>query len=178
MREREDHQEQGSLRPDLDRLRILIAGSRKVKPAWVIGAVTELMNQLPPTTFLLRTGLGTKPGPIEGMCWILAFYTDHQVDWCVPEEGRNRTGTFVRDIAMVDKSDAVIVFLHPDEDPLGDTGTAHILQKALDANRPLFAYTAGPEGLNWVGGSDAPRELTHLSDLLSDKAETGLTGTP
>ena len=177
MRNRENDRESFAVRPGVDRLTLAIAASRTVRPQWVIGPLTDLLNHLPPSLLLLRTGAHTNPGPVERMVFVLANFTGHEVRWCVPEEGRNRTGTYVRDVEMVQAADAVVALLHPDEDPLGTSGTAHILQKAIDANRTLFAYAAGPEGFEWIGSVDAPRSLTTLSDILSDKAQTALTRT-
>lgn len=176
MRDSQDDRMQGTVRPGLDQLTLLIAASRKVEPVWVLPRIGALLTRLPkPTRILLRVGANTEPGPVEREVWSLATVAGHAPTWVVPESGQNRKGTFVRDIEMVAAADAVLVFLTKREDPLGPSGTAHVLQKAVDANIPLFAYAVGPGGFEWVGGIDAPVRLTTLSDMMSVIAKTALT---
>lgn len=137
-----------------------------------------MINALPDqSTILLRVGVGTNPGPVETLAFMLARRR-HRIEWCVPETGRNRTGTFVRDIAMVDRADAVVAFLTDDEDPLGGSGTAHVIQKAVDVDRPLFAYAVSDEGLEWIGGTDAPQSLVKLAALFGREPRMSQNGPP
>lgn len=129
----------------------------------------QLFATLPDVvTILIRKGNRRPPQPFEAMVERLATFRRMRVEHAVPEIGRNRVGTFVRDVEMVDRSDVVLVFLDPSEDPMGDGGTAHILQRAVDANRPLYAYAVHYDGLQWIGGIDAPERLTLMSDVASD----------
>jgi len=156
---------------------LAVAGSRHVEMGWVASPLMQLVATLPEdTTLLLRKGRSRPPQKFEAMVELLATFRGLLALYLMPEAGRNRTGTFIRDIELVDHADAVLVFLDPSEDPFGDGGTAHILQKAVDANKPLYAYAVHHDGLQWIGGAHAPERLTPLSDLLSDRSNSPLTG--
>lgn len=155
---------------------LAIAGSRQVHLPWVTPSLMQLVATLPSSTIvLLRGPRNQKPNPFERTVQELCEMRELLVLYVVPEAGRNRVGTFVRDVELVASADTVIVFLAPDEDPLGDSGTAHVLQKAIDQSRPLYAYTVGPDGLEWIGGIDTPHSQTTWSNIVSDIAKFHLT---
>lgn len=152
---------------------LAIAGSRRVSLPWVAAPLMQLVAELPSTSIvLLRKPRNGPPNPFEAEVEHLVRLRGLVPLFMVPEAGRNRTGTFIRDIELVDNADAVLVFLSPDEDPLGEGGTAHVLQKAIDAGKPLYAYAVMSDGLEWLGGVERPRSLQSLSDALSDTAIT------
>jgi hypothetical protein len=58
-----------------------------------------------------------------------------------------------RDVALVKESDEVVVFLDPATLTDEDTGTSHVLAKALDQRKRTQAYSAHGDTLVYVGSS-------------------------
>ena len=61
---------------------------------------------------------------------------------------------FHRDAEMVKTADEVIVFLDPKTIHREDTGTAHLMEKALDQKKPTRAYSAHGHRLVYVGSNE------------------------
>ena len=61
---------------------------------------------------------------------------------------------YLRDVKIVEEADEVLCFLDPDSLHDPNTGTAHILSKALDQKRKTMAYTAANNHLVFAGSSD------------------------
>jgi hypothetical protein len=98
---------------------------------------------------LLRRGRSTDPGRFEDLTQALCSNLNIPVEWAPPGEG-GREAVFERDIQMVAKADAVVCYFHPDR--VMEGGTGHVAEKALDADKPLYAYTLFEQGVDWVGG--------------------------
>jgi hypothetical protein len=71
------------------------------------------------------------------------------IEWWRPEPTATTVGrasVYVRDINMIEKADLVVLFFATDEALEGYGGTQHLLDKALDANRPVYAYIVDEYG--------------------------------
>ena len=102
------------------------------------------------------------PGMFEMDVSVLASVLQLDVEWVKPEPTdvtRGRSSVYVRDIDMVESADLVILFFAADEVAEGYGGTQHLLDKALAANRPVYAYSVDEYGtIERVGDYD-PDEL-------------------
>jgi nucleoside 2-deoxyribosyltransferase len=66
------------------------------------------------------------------------------VYWYKPQPGEGAGATFNRDAAMVRRADYVLAFF--DEDHAMEGGTAHVVDAALNAMVPVYAWTLDPAG--------------------------------
>ena len=148
-------------------MNVAMGGSRSlVLTADVAKQILRHMSQLPPhTKILLRRGSSTEVNPIERLIADLSGTLDIEFEWCVPE-GFGRAATFARDVTMVERSDALIVYF--DEDHLMEGGTGHLVEKAIDRDTPTWAYSFGEDGMQRIGEIDStpgsPAEV--LSSIL------------
>ena len=110
----------------------------------------------------LRRGLRTDPGMFERDVETLAGLLRLEVEWHQPEPTDvtpGRSSVYARDISMVEQSDLVIAFLTLDDVEGGYSGSSHVIDKALAANRPVYAYSVDEFGtIERVGDYD-PDEL-------------------
>jgi hypothetical protein len=146
-------------------MKVAIAGSRRLPKGHAPRLLIRFLAALPEDAVILmrRPFKDTDwPGPFEvdvqNLCRILRL----EVEWFHPEPTdttRGRSSVYVRDIDMVEKSDLVILFFAADEVAEGYGGTQHLLDKALAANRPVYAYSVDEYGtIERVGDYD-PDEL-------------------
>ena len=130
------------------RLRVAVAGSRSFPLTPLVGkAVIDMLLGYPKGTVFLTRGS-------EGFdTWILLVCSELDL----PVEVRAAEGgadNFRRDAEMARDCDELLAFLDPATIHREDTGTAHMLEKALDQRRRTRAYSVGAEGLVYVGSSD------------------------
>jgi len=112
----------------------------------------QTLAALPPgTTVLLRRGRETPPGDFEMLVHELCKSLSIPVEWRVPEPG-GRSQVYLRDVEMVQAADSVICYFHHDRVMTG--GTGHVAEKALDQEKPLYAYAQMDDTVTWVGGDD------------------------
>ena len=104
---------------------------------------------------LLRRPRGNYPRPFEALVNAMASQMDFRVTWFKPSLG-GRSATFLRDVQMVMAADEVVCFFPPDH--LMEGGTGHIVEKALDQEKPVRAYELSPAGLRWIGGHNESKE--------------------
>lgn len=98
---------------------------------------------------LLRSPVAGNPGDFEVGAARLAELLHLEVQWHRPEptdETPGRASVYVRDLVMVSRSDLVLLFFAANEVASGYSGTAHMLDKALDAARPVYAYAVTSDG--------------------------------
>ena len=117
--------------------------------------ILKHLTQLPPnSTALLRRPMDEDPSPIEKLIADLCPTLGIGVEWHSPEPG-GRTATFLRDLAMIERSDALIVYFDPKH--IMEGGTGHLADKALERDMPVWAYSWDEEhGLEWVGEGGEP----------------------
>ncbi len=137
-------------------MRVAIAGSRRLPKGQAPRLLIRFLAALPDDAVILMRRpkgdgslAGSLPGPFEmdaqNLCGILHL----AAEWFQPEPTDHHPGrasVYLRDIEMIEKADLVILFVHPDEVDTGYSGTMHLLDKALDAARPCYAYSVSPDG--------------------------------
>lgn len=70
--------------------------------------------------------------------------------------GRGGGFNFERDQALAEKGDELVAFFDPDR--IGQGGTQHVIEKFLDANKPIRSFTANGSNLILVGSHDGDAE--------------------
>lgn len=88
-----------------------------------------------------------------------------RIRWCLPEPNEKVAGrgsVFVRDLDMVHEADLVLAFV--DEEADAYSGTAHLLDKAIEADRPVYGYHVDQEGRATRWGENDPDE--HWVDMV------------
>lgn len=127
------------------RLRVAVCGSRSFPLS--VAVATEVVNILRAypegTVFLTRGSEGFDQFVLRA-CELLE----------VPVEVRTASGgasNWDRDVALVRDSTEVLVFLDPGSLHNENTGTSHVLAKALDQKKRTQAYSANGDALVYVG---------------------------
>lgn len=131
-------------------MRVAIAGSRRLPAGQAPRLLIRFLAALPADArILLRKGRFIDPNRFEqdvaNLCAILHL----EWDWFVPEiteESFGRAAVYHRDMNMVEAADLVLLFFSPEEAVSGYSGTAHLMDKSLDADRPVYAYTVADDG--------------------------------
>lgn len=128
--------------------KVVVVGSRSFPLTPEIGAaVVELIRAYPPDTVVLTRGSSGFDTFVMRACEII----DYPVA-VFPSLGGG--DNFRRDADMVRESDEVLVFLDPDSLHNMNTGTAHVIEKALDQKKVAKAYSVANGSLVYVGSSD------------------------
>ena len=140
-------------------MRVVIAGSRRLPRGHAPRLLIRFLAALPEdAVILLRRGMHGPAGLFESDVSNMAGVLNLDFEWFQPEPTgitRGRASVYTRDITMVEKSDLVILFFAADEVAEGYGGTQHLLDKALDANRPVYAYSVDEFGtIDRVGEHD------------------------
>jgi hypothetical protein len=141
-------------------MKVAIAGSRRLPKGHAPRLLIRFLAALPEdAVILMRRGMKADfPTLFEGDISGLADILHLDVEWFRPaptDVTRGRSSVYVRDIDMVEKADLVILFFAADEVAEGYGGTQHLLDKALAANRPVYAYSVDEFGyIERVGDYD------------------------
>jgi len=140
-------------------MKIAIAGSRTLPPGLAPRLLVRFLARLPEeAVIMLRRPFHidtTKPGQfeldVERVCAVLHL----AVEWRPPDPGETpgRASVFLRDIEMVEEADLVVAFFQQ-ADWMGDSGTTHLVEKALEANTPVYAYRVDGDVVELVGDHD------------------------
>lgn len=127
---------------------ICVVGSRSFPLSPQIGSeVVELIRTYQQGTVFLTRGSEGFDQFILAAAPILGYEA-------IPFASGGGRENFLRDVELVRMSDEILVFLDPDSLHNPNTGTAHILSKALDQKRKTMAYTAANDHLVFAGSSD------------------------
>lgn len=141
-------------------MRIAIGGSRKLPAGAGTRLLVRFLAQLAPgTEILLRKGISTEPGGFEVEVLELCQLLQLPVRWCEPqitEKVWGRGSVFVRDLDMVHEADLVLAFVDAGADEY--SGTAHLLDKAIEADRPVYGYHVDALGVATRWGENDPNE--------------------
>ena len=144
-------------------MKVVIAGSRALPRGNAPRLLAAFFAKLDDgDSVLIRTPVTGEPGPFERDVLALGRLFDIPVETFTPEPTPvtpGRASVYVRDIEMIEKADLVLLFFTPDEAVEGYSGTAHLMDKALDADRPVYAYTVGGDGLVDRVGEHDPGDL-------------------
>lgn len=145
-------------------MKFVLAGSRKIDPELLRQRIDALLaGAEEPVEIHLRKGLWTPPNPFERMVAdiVEAKRQVGRLIWVVyhtpdPDEHHpGRASVYLRDIEMIEGSDLVLLFFDEYEAVHGYSGTAHLLDKALEAGVRVEAMTVDKEGrTHWLGGYD------------------------
>lgn len=137
-------------------MRIAIAGSRALKEGTALrllqGTISTLSNE---DTVLLRSPMGRGPENFERDVAALVGRRHGpvgiapRIEWRKPaptERHPGRASVYLRDYEMIEDADQVLLFFTPEDAATGYSGTAHLLDKALDAGVPVTAYSVYEDG--------------------------------
>jgi hypothetical protein len=132
-------------------VKIAFVGSRALDIGEIGDHLVRTLASLPvDTVVLLRKGRKTPAGDFESLTRYLCLNLHFDYEWCIPDEG-GREAVFLRDVEMVDRADAVVAYFAPDS--VMEGGTGHVVDVAMMADRPVYAYAPAAPGLvTWVGG--------------------------
>ena len=141
-----------------------MAGSRRLPEGQAPRLLIKFFAALPDdAVILLRRGLYTEPNRFESDVENLCHLVRLVVEWCVPDpsdETPGRAATYVRDYSMVESADLVLLFLMSDDD--GSSGTAHLQDAALQADRPCYVYGIQDVTVTRVGEYDPDHLYSEL----------------
>jgi len=142
-------------------MKVAVVGSHTLQPKEVVLHLRAALNTLPKgAQVLLRRGRTSPPGDFELLTQALCLNLHLDVEWCIPDEG-GREAVFLRDVEMVRQADAVVAFFSPDLMMAG--GTGHVVEKAMDADRAVYAYSVlDQHRVDWVGGNEPDDGIGHL----------------
>lgn len=158
---------------------VLIAGSRALPPGIVPRLLVRFLGALPDgSRVLLRRGAVTPPNTFEWNVKQLCDLLGIDVEWCRPQwkverltspEGEvveltslGREATLARDLHMVEEADLVLCFY--DVDQIGDetSGTAALVEKAMSADKIVYAYALNGNRVERVGEHDPKDQWSRL----------------
>ena len=143
-------------------MRVVIAGSRKLPEGKAPFMLIRFLGALPDdAVVLLRTpySAGNLPGPFERDVNSLCEALNIPVEWHAPEPtilNPGRVSVYVRDIEMVNSADLVLLFFTEEDAVSGYSGTTHLMDKALDQDRPMYAYRVTDAGQVFRVGEHDP----------------------
>lgn len=121
-------------------MKVAMVGPRTLPLKEYAGAILGEIARLPEgTSVLLRRGRTTDPGSFEQLVAQICAQLAIDVTWCTPDAG-GRAAVFERDIAMAEKADEVVAFFEEGKVMEGDSGTTHVVEKAIDADRVTNVY--------------------------------------
>jgi hypothetical protein len=155
-------------------MKVAIVGSRTLDLEMVSIPLLDTLTKLPfGAEVLVRSG-NLEMQAFEQLTFRLCAALSIPVAIRTPDLGTGRAGVFDRDIRMVEESDAVIAFFDPEHVMLG--GTGHVVEKAIDKEKPTYAYEVDADGLRWVGGIEPPEDsiLREWTDSPSPRKRSEL----
>ena len=134
-------------------MNIAIVGNRAVDLSHARPIVESYLSQvLPISPKVLVRSRRSGLAPFESMVASIAKGLKIEVVLCKPDPRGGREGTYVRDAHMAQMADQVLAFFAPHTLMAG--GTGHVVEKAIDKERPVVAYEIDATGLRWVGSID------------------------
>jgi hypothetical protein len=131
-------------------MKVAIGGSRRLPAGQAPRLLIRFLVALPAdSSILLRTPMSDAPGAFERDVFAVCQAVHLDVVWYRPEPTETTTGrasVYARDIDMIAAADLVLLFFVPEEAVDGYSGTAHLMDKALDQDRIVYAYTVDGTG--------------------------------
>lgn len=113
--------------------------------------MTWLHDRPPGMKMLLRSGNHSEPGLFEQVMAKLGSSLWMDIEWVKPDPGSGRAGTFIRDVELVRMADLVLCFFSGTEI---SGGTAHVVEKAIDLEVPVYAYGFDGSTFHRIGEHD------------------------
>lgn len=124
-------------------MKIIIAGSRRLPAGSTTFAFPVVDALKGDDTVLLRCPRFSEPQHFENVMAAYCRYKGVPYKWVKPEpteESPGRVSVYVRDMDMVDEADRALLFFNQDEAVEGNSGTYHLLEKALSAEISVDAF--------------------------------------
>ena len=146
-------------------MKVVIAGSRRLPKGQAPRLLIRFLAALPEDAIILMrrpASIDAMPGMFEIDVSGLASILHLDVEWFKPaptDRHPGRASVFLRDIEMVRKADLVVLFVTPEEVEEAYAGTMHLLDKAMDEDRPVYAYSVDREGVIKRVGEYDPHHL-------------------
>lgn len=142
-------------------MKVVIAGSRKLPEGQAPFMLIRFLGARDDSSVVLLRSpykADSRPGSFERDVASLCDALNIPVEWHAPEPtllSPGRVSVYIRDIDMVSKADLVLLFFTNDDTISGYSGTAHLMDKALDQNVPMYAYSVAEDGyVSRVGEHD------------------------
>lgn len=125
-----------------------MCGSRSFPLTPEVGTeIVNLLRAYPAGTLILTRGS-------EGFDTFVMRAAEIMEMPVVPFPSAGGGDNFRRDADMVREADEVIAFLDPNSLRNMNTGTAHVVEKALDQKKPTRAYSVSGNHLVFAGSND------------------------
>lgn len=133
-------------RPKHRKLAIIGNGDFPITPE--VGAeIVEIIRSYGENVILLTRGRGSVDQFIAGVAPIIGLR-------CFLYPSRGGADNWNRDVELASDADEILAFFHPDALPDYSSGTAHLVEKALDKKRKVHAYSVTDRHLVYAGSSD------------------------
>ena len=129
----------------MKRRKVCVIGNRSFPLTPEIGSeVVDILRTYPPQTTFLTRGSDGFDTFILRACEVIELPV-------IPYPAAGGSTNFDRDVQIVKDADEVLVFLDPATLDDENTGTAHVLSKALDQRKKVAAYSVSHNHLVYVG---------------------------
>ena len=149
-------------------MKVAIGGARALAPKSAPRLLAAFLLNLPEDgVVMLRRGKMTDPGLFEIEVSDLCRFLSIPVEWRVPEitdRVFGRASVYVRDFDMVAEADLTLVFISAERDPGEYSGTEHLLDKAIELDKPVYAYVVDNDGTVTRYGENDPED--QFADLV------------
>lgn len=143
-------------------MNIVMVGARAFPVVQAGVALCDLLATLPRDAVIFTRG--AERG-VDAFVAEAASIMDFKVKRFPAEGGASN---FIRDVEMVKDADAVYAFFEADH--IGEGGTQHVVDKALDQHKRTYCYTWNGGSLVLVGSSDGEDHPEH--DEEADRSAT------
>ena len=110
-------------------------------------AIVDLLRELPPRAVVLTRGNAPIERFIANACTVLDIP-------CFTYPARGFSDNWNRDVDLARDADEVIALIASDTLPAVNTGTAHLIEKAIDLKRPVRAFSEVGDRLVYAGATD------------------------
>jgi hypothetical protein len=135
--------------------KVALVASRTLSLAEVFPWALEELRELPEGSWVhLRKAMRGSASQFSLAMAVLATELELNVRWFRPGSG-GRQATFIRDVEMVAASDEVVAYFAEGEEMGVESGTAHVVEKALDQGKTCRAYVIIDGDRRLVGSHDA-----------------------
>jgi hypothetical protein len=128
--------------------RVCVVGSAAFPLTAEIGAqIVDLLRALPPGTAILTRGRGTVDEFVGHVALALGLR-------CLTYPSKGGADNWDRDVELARDADEVIALFASASLADMNTGTAHLVEKALDQKRPVRAFTEIDNQLVYAGATE------------------------
>jgi hypothetical protein len=141
-------------------MRIIVAGSRKLMTGAAAFTAAVILALGDEDLVLLRSPKDGAPGYFEQDIAQMCELNKVPYKYFMPqptEETPGRASVFVRDMDMVADADEALLFFTPEDAAYGYSGTMHLLEKSLEADIRVSAYTVNHRNVVERVGDNAGR---------------------